>query len=382
MTGTSTRDMAHRRMLNQRLWGTPFGTPEEVVRWFAALQAQDFLVAKWSVAERASGVTNAAMDQAFAGGAILRTHLLRPTWHFVLPEDIRWMLDLTAPRVNALNAHPYRRLELDVPLFAKTNALIAKALKDGKHLTRKELAALLARAGIDASGQRLAYILMRAELDAVICSGARKGKQHTYAALHTRAPRARTLDREAGLAELTRRYFTSRGPATLKDYVRWSSLTVAEARSGLDSVKSELENETVDGRTYWFAAPGESPNGPRPSRVIDLIQGLDEYVMSYSESRDVLLGRLATDANARVAIVFNHVVLLDGQVIGQWRPVSGKDSVVIETSMHRPLRRAEAAALEAAALGYGRFLGLPVTLQAPPSSVRTRKGRGHGGRPG
>jgi hypothetical protein len=157
---------------------------------------------------------------------------------------------------------------------------------------------------------------------------------------------------------------------------------VAEARGGLDAVRSELENEEVDGRTFWSAAPGESPNDPRPSRAIDLIQGLDEYVMSYSESRDVLLGALASDPTARVAIVFNHVVLLDGQVIGQWRPASGKDSVVIETSMRRPLRRAEAAALEAASLRYGRFLGVPVTLGAPPSSVRTRQGRGHGGRPG
>jgi hypothetical protein len=223
---------------------------------------------------------------------------------------------------------------------------------------------------------------MRAELDAVICSGTRKGKQHTYAALHKRAPRARTLDRDAGLAELTRRYFTSRGPATLKDYARWSSLTVAEARSGLDSVKSELESEGVDGRTYWFAAPGESPNGPGSSQVIDLIQGLDEYVMSYSESRDILLGTMAGDGTARVAIVFNHVVLLDGQVIGQWRPVSGKDSVAIETSMHRPLRWAEAAALETAALRYERFLGSPVILRAPPSSARTRRGRGRGDRPG
>jgi hypothetical protein len=367
-------------MLNQRLWGTPLGTLEEVVRRFAALQAQDFLVAKWSVAQRAAGATNGTMDQAFDDGAIIRTHLLRPTWHFVLPEDIRWMLDVTAPRVNALNAHPYRRLELDVPLFAKTNGLIAKALKDGEQLTRKELAALLVRAGIDASGQRLAYILMRAELDGVICSGARRGKQHTYASLAKRAPRGRTLDRDGGLAELTKRYFTSRGPATLKDYARWSSLTVAEARTGLDAVRSELENEDVDGRTYWFASPGESPNGPEPSRAIDLIQGLDEYVMSYSESRDVLLGRFATDATARVAIVFNHVVLLDGQVIGQWRPVSGKDSVVIETSMNRPLRRAEAQALQAASLRYGRFIGMPVTLQALPSSVRTRQGRGRAGR--
>ena len=346
-------------MLSQHLWGTPFRTPQEVVRWFGALQAQDFPVAKWSVAQRANGVTNAAMDQAFNDGAILRTHLLRPTWHFVLPEDIRWMLDLTAPRVNALNAHRYRQLDLAGPLFAKTNALIAKVLKDGSQRTRKELAAILERGGFKTDGQRLAYILMRAELDGVVCSGARRGKQHTYASLAKLAPRARTLDRDAALAELTRRYFTSRGPATLKDYVRWSSLTVAEGRSGLDSVKPELEHEVVDGRTYWFAE--SSPKAKTSSKVIDLVQGLDEYIMSYSESRDVLLGSLGADAAARIAIVFVHAVLLDGQLIGHWRPVSGRDSVVIEASLHRRLSRVEEKALRAAVERYGRFLGVPAS---------------------
>jgi hypothetical protein len=352
-------DIARRRMHSQHLWGTAFKTPEDVVHWLGALQAQDFLVAKWSVAQRANGVSNAAMDQAFADGAILRTHLLRPTWHFVLPEDIRWMLDLTAPRVNALNAHPYRRLELDVPLFAKTNALIAKALKDGKHLTRQELAAVLARAGIDASGQRLAYILMRAELDAVICSGARRGKQHTYAALHKRAPRARTLDRDAGLAELTRRYFTSRGPATPKDYSRWSSLTAADVKSGLEMVRSRLEHEVVDGRTYWFAAP--PPGGKSGSKVVDLVQGYDESIMSYSESKDVLSAPMAPAIRGE-KVMFTHAILLDGQLIGHWRPVSKKKEVVVETSLYRPLDRVEAQALASAVERYGRFLGSPAVL--------------------
>ncbi|HZA19962.1 MAG TPA: crosslink repair DNA glycosylase YcaQ family protein, partial [Actinomycetota bacterium] len=147
-------------------------------------------------------------------------------------------------------------------------------------------------------------------------------------------------------------------PATLKDYVRWSSLTVAEGRSGLDSVKPELEHEVVDGRTYWFA---ESSPKAKTSKAIDLVQGLDEYIMSYSESRDVLLGSLDADAAARIAIVFVHAVLLDGQLIGHWRPVSGRDSVVIEASPHRRLSRVEEKALKAAVERYGRFLGVPAS---------------------
>lgn len=354
-------DIAQRRMHSQRLWGTAFKTPEDVVHWLGALQAQEFLVAKWSVAQRANGVSNAAMDQAFADGAILRTHVLRPTWHFVLPADIRWMLDLTAPRVNALNAYYYRKLELDAQLFAKTNALIAHALKGGRHLTRRDLAAMLDRADINANGLRLGYILMRAELDAVICSGAPSGKQQTYALLDKRAPQAKKLDRDVALAELTRRYFISRGPATLKDYSRWSSLTAADGKSGLDMVKSQLEHEVVDGRTYWFASP--SPGAKAASKVIDLVQGYDECIMSYGESKDVLSAPRPATPGERV--MFTHAILLDGQLIGHWRPVSNKSTVVVETSFYRPLDRVEAQALDAAVERYSRFLGVPAEVMRP-----------------
>ena len=350
-------DIARRRMHSQHLWGPAFKTPEDVVHWLGALQAQEFPVAKWSVAQRANGVGNAAMDQAFADGAILRTHLLRPTWHFVLPADIRWLQDLTAPRVNALNAYYYRKLELDVQLFAKTNALIAHALKGGKHRTRKELAAKLDRAGINASGLRLGYILMRAELDRVICSGALRGKQHTYALLDNRAQQAKTLDRDEALAELTGRYFTSRGPATLKDYSRWSSLTAADVKSGLEMVRSRLEHEVVDGRTYWFV--DSPPGGKAGSKVIDLVQGYDECIMSYSESKDVLSAPMAP-AIPDEKVLFTHAILLDGQLTGHWRHLSKKE-VVVETSLYRPLDRVEAQGLDAAVERFGRFLGVPAT---------------------
>lgn len=355
----ASRGIAQWRMHSQRLWGSPLETPEQVVHWLGACQAQDFLVAKWSVAQRANGVTNVGMDKAFAEGRILRTHLLRPTWHFVLPADIRWLLNLTAPRVNALNAHRYRQLELDERLFAKSNALLAKALKGGGQLTRKEVAAMLEGSGISGTGQRLAYILMRAELDAVICSGARRGKQQTYALLDERAPGAKTLDRDEALAELIRRYFTSRGPATPKDFSRWSSLTLAVARQGLEMLESRLAQEVVDGRTYWFAA---STGGTKRATKIDLIQGLDECIMSYSESKDVLFTPLAKAAVRLGEVVFNHAILLDGQLIGQWRPVYQRDEVIVETFLYGSLHRSEAQALRAAVQRFGRFLGVPARL--------------------
>jgi hypothetical protein len=339
-------------------------TARDVVGWLTALQAQDFSMAKWSVAQRTVGATKADVDQALADGGILRTHVLRPTWHFVLREDIRWMLQVTAPRVTALNAYYHRQLELDNKVLTKSSSVIAKALRGGAHLTRRELASVLQGAGIRATGPRLAYIVMRAELDGIVCSGAMRRKQHTYALLDDRAPQAKTLEHEAALAELTRRYFASRGPATMNDFSRWSSLTAGEGREGLALVANELESRVVDGRTYWF--------GPR-SRVarrsshpaVNLVQGYDEIIMSYSESRDASL----TPGDR----AFFSAILLDGRQVGHWKPTAKRNSVLIQAVLHRALRPAEAKALAAAVAAYGRFVGGPATL-AP---VRLTAARTH-----
>jgi hypothetical protein len=353
-------DLAYRRLRNHHLWGPPLETPEDVVHWLAAMQSQEFAFAKWSVAQRADGVSDAAMDQAFADAAILRTHVVRPTWHFVLPADIRWLLDLTAPRVHALNAYYYRKFGLDDAVFAKSNALFAKTLQGGRQLTRQELAATLHGAGIAASGLHLGYLLMRAELDAVICSGALRGKQQTYALFDERVPQAKTMHRAEALGELTKRYFTSRGPATLKDYLQWSSLTASDGKSGLDMVKSSLEHEVINGRTYWFAP---SSLGLKPaSPVIDLVQGYDEYVMSYGESKDVLQMPGVTRALPHGEAIFTHTILLDGHVIGHWKHRLKKNSVIIETLLNRPLADPQKQALNVAVERYGRFIGVPATL--------------------
>ena len=242
-------------------------------------------------------------------------------------------------------------------VFNKSRKIFTKALKGGVCLTRTELAGALEKAGIKASGFHLAYIVMRAELDGVVCSGALRGKQQTYALLEERVPLTRTLDREEGLVELTRRYFNSRGPATMKDYLIWSSLTAAEGRRGLDSIKSELQNALVDGRTYWFArSSGHTKSAPP---VFDLVQGYDEYIMSYSESRDLLRPHGNANVPPSSESAFLHVVLLDGRVIGRWRHALTKDQVVVEARFDRALSRLEAQALESAVERYGRYMGLP-----------------------
>jgi len=348
-----TRDgIAALRMRTQRLWGTRFDTPQDVVRWLGAMQAQEFPMAKWSIAQRTRGATMAEVDAAFAAGVIVRMHVLRPTWHFALGEDIGWLLKATAPRVNALNAYYNRQHKLDAKLFAKSNSIIAKALEGGAHLTRSELAAVLTRSGIRAAGNRLAYIVMRAELDAIVCSGAMRGKQHTYALLDERIPKRKPLDRDAALAELTRRYFASRGPATLNDFARWSSLTAVQGREGLTMVANELESEIIDGRTYWFGTLPRASTSAKP--VVDLVQGYDEIIMSYSESRDASF----VPVDSRLL----HALLLNGRMIGKWKPVAQRNSVVLKTVLSRALTRVERDALGTAIHAYTSFAGVPLTV--------------------
>jgi hypothetical protein len=351
------------RLRNQRLWGHQLDEPEEVVRWLVAMQSQEFGPAKWAVGQRTTGATNAALDRAYADGAILRTHILRPTWHFVAAKDLRWLMALSGPRVHALNAFVDRRLELDESLVARTNARLAAAVGGGRHLTRTQLAFCLNDAGIPASGQRLAYIVMRAELDAVICSGPPRGKQHTYALFDERVPPGLSFDRDQALAELTERYFTSRGPATLKDFSRWSSMTLTDCRRGVELVATKLDHEVLDGRTYWFAAsppsvPSREPSSPR----IDLVQIYDEYVMGYSESRDLIQPPGTSSSLFQGRVTFPHAILRDGRLVGRWRTVMIERSRLIETQLSRPFDPAEVKALGDAVQRYGAFIGKPVTL--------------------
>ncbi len=351
-------EVARLRLRNQRISNPTLKQPQEVVKWLVAVQAQDYPGAKWAVAQRARGVTDAVMDQALAEGTILRTHLLRPTWHFVSPADIRWMLRLTAPRVHAANAFMYRQLELDNTIFKGSNAALAKALGGGRELTRPELGSVLKRAGIEANDQRLSYLMMRAELDGVICSGGRRGKQFTYALLDARAPKGAGFNREQALTELTTRYFTSRGPASLKDFVWWSGLSTAEAKAGIELATSQLIREVTDDQTYWLSRSGS--RATKRSQTAYLLSTYDEYWMSY-KSRGVAVDAVHAERIVR-GDTFSSTILLDGRVVGTWKRTIDKGAVEIQTDLFAPLSAAGRRAIAAAAEQYGQFLELPVEL--------------------
>ena len=350
------KTIADRRLGSALLADGPrLAAPADVVRWFGAVQAQDFGPAKWSLGQRLPGTTDAEVQRAFDAGLLLRTHVLRPTWHFVTPDDIRWLLRLTGPRVHAANAYAYRRAGLDDHALAKAHDLLAEALDGGGHRTRKELAGVLGGAGLPTAGFALGYVLMHAELDGLICSGAMRGKHHTYALLEGRVPPAPARDPDEALANLVIRYFTSHGPATAKDLRWWSSLTLRDIARGVELAGDCLRRELVDGVPYWS---GRQETAAMPSPTVHLVQAYDEYVVAFAESKYVLDVSGAARALPRGTAVPNAVVLLDGQVAGRWKRTPTRDTLVVNAVLHRAFSPAEADALDAAAAGQAAFLNL------------------------
>jgi len=353
-------DIAHQRLLNQHIALATFEKPGDEVEWLGAVQAQDYAGAKWALGLRLQGATDDAIEQAFTDGSILRTHVLRPTWHFVTPANIRWMLALTAPRVHAVNAYMYRKLELDSAIFKRSNAALAKALHGGKQLTRDELRGVLQKVGIATAGElRMGYLMMRAELDGIVCSGARRGKQFTYTLLDERAPHAKTLERDEAVAELARRYFVSRGPATVQDFAKWSGLTTTDARSGLEVVKAQLRQEVVDGQSYWFST--STPSAKDVSPTAYLLSIYDEYISGYKDRSAIGDARHAAKLSA-LGNALAYIIVVDGQIVGTWKRTLRKGAVVIETNLFTRLTKAENRAIAEAAHQYGAFLDLPVVL--------------------
>jgi len=362
-TGSITgADIAHQRLHNQHLSATTLKSLKEVVGYLGAVQAQDYAGAKWAIGQRIPNATDAAIDRSFNEGEILRTHVMRPTWHFVTPADIRWILELTAPRVHAANAYMYRKLELNDAIFKRSNAVLAKALQGGMQLTRTELASAFKKAGIIADGLRLGYFMMYAELEGLICSGGRRGKQFTYALLEERVPQVRALKRAEALAELTRRYFRSRGPATLQDFVWWSGLTMADARNGIEMVKSQFVNEMLEGQAYWFSSPGSPAPFREKSPKAYLLPNYDEYFIGFKDRSAI--GEVARRSNLpeNSPSLLAHIIILDGQVVGGWKRTLKKNVVIIELNLITDLTRAENRAIADAANRYGKFLGLQVEL--------------------
>lgn len=354
----SPTDIITHRLVNQQIAGTNFSKPEEMVGWLGAVQAQEYAMSKWAIGLRMAGLKDADVEKAFNEGKILRTHVLRPTWHFVTREDIRWVLHLSAPRVHAVNAYYYRQAELDKKVFKKCNDVLVRALEGGKFLTRTDLQAVLAKSKIVAEGMRLGALMMQAELDGIICSGPRQGKQFTYALIAERAPGTKILPREEALARLTFQYFRSRGPAMVQDYAWWSGLTVKEIMEGVHSLGKEIVQIKINGQEYFMAADRQELPviNKRTSQATFLMPDYDEYGISY-KNRSAILPTKSTAAKpaAKPNFVYNRMIVADGRIIGAWKPIQDKKSLNVDTVFFQPLRKTQQAAVTKAIQRYIEF---------------------------
>lgn len=349
-------NLAAERMRNQMITRQSTGDPAEVLRWMVAIQAQDYFGALWALGLRTRKASIIKVEQAFADGRILRTHVMRPTWHFVAAEDIRWLVRLTAPRVHALSAYYYKQQKLDAREFSRAHKAMERALRTHGTQTREELGAALAQAGIEASGLRLAYIVMHAELELLLCSGPRRGKQFTYALIDERAPaEGKPMSRDQALAQFAARFYASRGPANPRDFAYWSGLTLADAKAGLQAVAGDLKSRTIDGTEYWStkAMSRGSATGAH------LLSNYDEFGMSYKDLGAVYDRELGAKL---FNYAYTHLVIVNGRLAGSWRRVIGKKELRVETRPIRTFSAADHKLIEQAAQRYASFLGTPVKV--------------------
>lgn len=342
-------------------------SPEDVVRHLGAVQAQDYGQSLWALGLRmgAAGVGASAriddVEQAIADRRILRTWPMRGTIHFVPSEDAQWMLDLFAMRRPGWSV--YRKAGLDEEIFTRASEVVVDALQGGGRLTRKELYDRLEHADIDISGTphggRGLHILGYLSLQGLICFGPRHGKQPTFVLLKEWVPDQRQLSRDVAFAELTKRYFTSHGPATVKDFAWWSGMNLTEAKATVEAVGSQLVSEVVDGETYW-RAPGESAH----SDVFGthLLPAFDEYVVGYKDRRAILAKHHRTVTIIR-DIVPSPTIVMNGLIVGTWKRTVAKNEIVVSFQEFEAFTSRQLKEFKNTVQRYGQFVNMPVSIQ-------------------
>ncbi|KWX80608.1 hypothetical protein AMQ84_03000 [Paenibacillus riograndensis] len=352
-------NIAHRRLANQLINSPDSFEPEEVVRRLGALQAQDYLQAVWAVGLRTPSATLAGVERAIAEGRIVLTWTLRGTIHCVPPEDVKWLLQLSGPRLLKQAVRRMAQLELDERTLERSREIIYNALANGGSIRRPDVLALLEGEGIRTDGQRGYHILWHSAYSGLICFGPRSGKQQTFVLLNKWVEHSRELSFEESLSELALRYFTAHGPATVKDLAWWAGITLTEARAGLDAVKPELIAETITGTEYWMpAAPAAETQFP--SKEVHLLPGFDEYILGYNDRSAVLEPETAPRIVPGNNGVFLPAIAAGGQILGTWKRTVKSKGVELNFSPFEPLEHKWEEKLMQAAERYAAFLGLSV----------------------
>lgn len=314
--------------MNQEIQHQHLSVAKHLVAHMGAMQAQDYAMAKWAVGLRMQTADDASIVEAYNKGEIIRTHLMRPTWHFVSCDDVYWLLELTAPQIKTLCKSRDRQLKLDEVIYSRSNAILEKALGGGVNLNREELTRLYLDANIRTNENRLSHLLMRAELEGIICNGAIKQNKLTYALLSEKVPVRKLLSREESLFELATRYFTSHAPATLRDFIWWSGLSVSEARKAVEMIRPFFFSETIDGVEYLFR--NDQPDIFQNDSLY-LLPAFDELLIGYT-NRSATINSVDNPKAISNNGMFRPIIVENGRVTGVWKRTTQKMKIMIEVT--------------------------------------------------
>jgi hypothetical protein len=346
-------DISNFRLINQQIATPKFRSIKDITNWMGALQSQDFSMSKWAVGIRLINSTDKMIETAFERGEILRTHLLRPTLHLVSAENIRWLLNLTAPGIKARLESRYKELDLTESLFTKCNNIIQDSLKGENHLTREELITTLAKAKVPVENQRAYHILVKSELDGITCSGMIKGGKQTYALLDERVPKAKDFTKEEALKKIAGIYFTSHGPATLQDFKWWSGLSITDAKNALEIAKPSLASEKIGSEIYWLSNSFDYSKSENTDT--HLLPAFDEFLISYKDrtaSVPLIYQKKTVSDNG----IFWPIIVINGQVRGLWKRTIKRDKIMIETELFGPVDKSIKNQIEKQCETFGLFL--------------------------
>lgn len=349
------KDITRIRLLSQQITATQFKTVTDIVDWMGAVQAQDYAMSRWAIGARLPGCNEDQVDEAVHNGQVIRTHVLRPTWHLVKATELPWMLALSAPQIKTSMRSRDKELGLTEEIFTKSNKLLSKMLRDDQHLTREEIMEVLTKGKVASAPEQAWHLLARAELDAVICSGRIKAQKQTYALLAERIPDGIMLHKEEALGKLAVKYFSSHGPATLKDFIWWSGLPVGDAKKGLELIKSQLIAETVGPETYYLT-PQFATITPGRKTTAYLLPAFDEYLISYKD-RTAAIPLTDQEKAFTSNGIFRPIIVVDGEVTGIWKRSVKKDVVQIEAELFKPVNATVQRLLGKQAEAFATFLG-------------------------
>jgi Winged helix DNA-binding domain len=352
------RDIASQRLLNQRIASPTHNTSSDVVASLAGVQAQDYSGALWAIGLRLQEATEAGIKKAIADRTIIRTWAMRGTLHFVAASDARWILELLAPRMIAKSLGRNRQLELTGAIFARIEKVLVKALQGGRNLTRDAAYELLERARISTAGQRGIHILWHLAQQRVICFGAHAEKQPTFVLLDEWLPPTKKREHDEALAELARRYFSSHGPATLRDFVWWSGLKVSDAKAGLGMISPHLVQRAVGGTVYWMSDAATASR--RVAAAVNLLPSFDQFLIGYKDRSASLDPRHAHKITPGGNGMMMQAVLNHGRVVGTWKRAFKRNAVAVTASFFASPKKDETRAFARAAEWYSRFLGVPI----------------------